>query len=460
MRKLRLLAALAAIVAVGCQQENFDEVVLPDNDTIAVEQSGFRSYDEALEIAENSIRLIEGKDVTRSTMKRRIIKNNVQTIRSNATRSGNTSDDPVAYVVNFEDNQGFAVIAANEQINPLIAVTESGNYTYGEPTGVEAFDDYMDNAISTLAIVYPPIILPDDPITPIIPTPAEYYEDVDIYNRVEPLLTTRWGQGGIHGAKYPNGHVLCAAVAVGQILAYHKKPTSIQMTHSNNTNVTIDWDGILDHDPTITYTEYVDYCHCGCNYDALGELLYEIGYRLSLYDQQFNPNITHVCDGSGYTASIESLLIDIGYYSAELDSFYVPYGDKYQIFRDLDSERPVIMYGESPNGDVGVGHVWIVDGYHEESSGQKHYITNPAYNSLHPVDGVSQYILHCSTVETTEMLHFNWGYDGHCNGWFTYGIFDLGSGVSYDNTGYWFDNNIDYDFSSYLYYIYDIKSWL
>ena len=38
------------------------------------------------------------------------------------------------YVFNFENNDGFSVIAANRAVDPVLAVAEKGNYTYGEPT--------------------------------------------------------------------------------------------------------------------------------------------------------------------------------------------------------------------------------------------------------------------------------------------------------------------------------------
>ena len=432
MKKLRLLAVLAAIVAVGCQQENFDEVVLPDNDTIAVEQSGFRSYDEALEIAENSIRLIEGKDVTRSTMKRRIIKNNVQTIRSNATRSGNTSDDPVAYVVNFEDNQGFAVIAANEQINPLIAVTESGNYTYGEPTGVEAFDDYMDNAISTLAIVHPPITLPDDPITP---TPGLIADTVDIFSRVDPLLTTRWDQGGIYGAYCPNGLCGCAATAFGQIMTYHRHPFSISYTFKSIPISTyLNWDNIAKHD----FGGYAsNVCSCGCNYSSIGNILREVGERFDMRYHTAEPSDESVWSGTN-NEDIAAGISTLGYQTPTLLNNFSD-SDRDLVFSNLDNHYPVIITGESQNS----GHAWVIDGYHNESSGLRYYKSNPLYDPHNPSSSQPEYVFFFSTVVTTRMYHYNWGNSGICNGWFNLGIYDMNNGVEYDlMNGYYGNYNL------------------
>lgn len=232
MRRFTIFA-LVAIVAISCQSDFVDvpQVNLPNKELEA--QKFVRSYEDALKIAEYSIRIVEGEEATRSTARRKINKNDIQTIRQSGTRSSTTNEDrTLAYVVNFEDNQGFAVIAADERIDPLIAVTEQGNYTYGEPTGIEPFDAYMDNAIETLAVIFPPTIpLPDDPITP---TPGIIVDTVDIYNRIDPLLHTNWGQNGIFGAKYSNGTVCCAAVALGQLVAYHQNPVYMQMTHSNN----------------------------------------------------------------------------------------------------------------------------------------------------------------------------------------------------------------------------------
>ena len=142
MKKLYLLLAFMAIVAVSCQKElvdnSFDEV----STTTEVVADNIRSYDEALAIAEEALLLLED-DSTRATSSRKIKRNEGQVVMSPATRSGETSEQPIMYIFNNENNEGFTIIAASKDEPSIIAVTDQGNYTYGVPTGVESFDLLM-----------------------------------------------------------------------------------------------------------------------------------------------------------------------------------------------------------------------------------------------------------------------------------------------------------------------------
>ena len=57
---------------------------------------------------------------------------NVETLRSRqfATRAtvDSLSIDTLLYFVNFADNQGFAVVAADKRTSPILALIDKGNY--------------------------------------------------------------------------------------------------------------------------------------------------------------------------------------------------------------------------------------------------------------------------------------------------------------------------------------------
>ena len=92
------------------------------------------------------------------------------------------------YVFNFENNDGFSVIAANRAVDPVLAVAEKGNYTYGEPTGVENFDFYMDAMAQSLAVIKPP------KFDTIRTTPKFKTVEVNESRSCDPLIPVRWGQ--------------------------------------------------------------------------------------------------------------------------------------------------------------------------------------------------------------------------------------------------------------------------
>ncbi len=447
MKKIRLFAALAAMVAVGCQQDFSDVATLQNETTFEEVADHIRSYDEALAIAEKSIDLLESKDNTRTT-KRRAIKGRGETVRLASTRSGVASDDPVVYIFNFEDNAGFSVVAADERHDPIVAVTESGNYTYGEPTGVDAFDEYMNNTIEVLSIILPPII---DPITP---TPGYIVDSVDIYNRVEPLLTTKWGQYGIYGISFDSGSVACATVATGQLVAFHKKPAVLQMTGTNNLFLSIPWTNILRHDNSFSSAYSETDCDCGCNYLSLSAVLYEIAYRhrQELIDLGVTgPWVTGPITGIGTDQSTLNVLRELGYSNATLVS-NISWNDnsiKNKIYDNLDVRRPLYIAGGTPPSS----HAWVIDGYHEEAFGVNYYVANPNYDPRFPVGGEPEYIFSHSTVERTELLHNNWGYGGACDGWFNYGVFDTSEAEEYDQENI---NLLDYNFLGNYGLIYNI----
>ena len=55
------------------------------------------------------------------------------------------SDEPLAYVVNYEDNAGYAILAANEDLPPIIGLGDNGNFSAAE------FVNYTQNGIEDLS---------------------------------------------------------------------------------------------------------------------------------------------------------------------------------------------------------------------------------------------------------------------------------------------------------------------
>ena len=149
MKRLLLSLAVVVVAAASCQKD----FVYNDNvkEKESVELTATRSYDEALKIAEDALSLLDGIE-TRSGKKRVIKSAEGQTVMRPVTRGSETTEEPIMYVFNNENDEGFTIVAADRSQQPLIAVTEQGNYTYGEPTGVEPFDLLMEDVATTLSI--------------------------------------------------------------------------------------------------------------------------------------------------------------------------------------------------------------------------------------------------------------------------------------------------------------------
>lgn len=91
-----------------------------------------------------------------------------------------------------------------------------------------------------------------------------------------------------------------------------------------------------------------------------------------------------------------------------------------------------------------LGHAWILDGYSRHEVTRKIYVSNPNYNPNIIYNPEPQYILDRTEVRDTKLLHFNWGWDGNCDGWFSYGCFQTNNAETYDDTTENNDKNRNY----------------
>ncbi len=406
------------MVAISCHREVevIDPMPSPSEDVTAeTTPLNVRTYDEALAIAEDALKMVDGDD-TRSANKRRIMRNSGQVVSLPVTRGGeDVGEQPIMYVFNNENNEGFTVVAADRSQQALVAVTERGNYTYGEPTGVEPFDDFMDNAISTLSIIGPPS-LPNPPIIDSLDSsPISYTVYYNEDQKVGPLLKTKWGQDGIYGTYCDNGIAGCVATALGQIMAYHKHPAYLTLSFiSDDVRQYFNWDRILTH--TQNYE-----CDCSAPHEQIGLLLREIGERVDMnYDNgESGTNITKV----------KNALPGMGYNSPSYLEFSNSYDILDEIMADIDNKKPVYMRGQT----LFSGHAWVVDGYHHYKNGYAVYSKNVIVNPEVPT--LDMYILEEYNVEEYDLLHFNWGWDGSCDGWFNVGCYKMNQAYKgrYDN---------------------------
>lgn len=440
MKKLFTLMVVVVAVATACQKEGLD-APKQSNETSTelaiVNSKTTRSYDEALKIAEDALQLVDGDD-TRATKRRVIKRTEGQTVMRSVTRGSEAAEEPIMYIFNNENDEGFTIIAANKDYEPLIAVTEYGNYTYGEPTGVEPFDNYMKDVVEAYSLI-PPIIPidpddPDDPDDPYIPEPGCIVDTVQ-YNHVEygPYLVTKWGQSGIYGSEASNGLAGCGPTAMAQIMAYHRRPSSLEITYTfREPDLELNWDELIEHYSGIGYSGLNGwYCNCGCDYETLSKLMREIGHRAgaSYNDGQTSTDEYDIRDGFNnlnYTATVNNDLV------FEITSWHSTV--KSDIISDLSNRKPLIMCGV----DDDEGHAWVVDGYMKHDHKFDYYFQN--YDTTDPSD----YVYSHSNENHYEVLHFNWGWNGRCDGWFSHGCLRTNNAMDYDDDS--LNNNIDYNF--------------
>lgn len=440
MRKILVLLVLATCYVVSCQKDVYVTSCQDVEDDHVV--SCTRSYSEALELAEEALTLLDGNS-TRSAKRRRINSEDGQVVMRPLTRNGEEGDMPIMYIFNHENDEGFTIIAADRSQQALIAVTEQGSYTYGVLTGVEPFDLYMEKVASQLMNFPDPAPFPDDPV---VPAPLFLIDTVEFsHSRVDAMLTTKWGQGGIYGRLCPNGLSGCSNTAAVQIMAYHRHPASLTLTYLDAgfpLTISIDWDGILHHSQGFGSYDAMSgsyFCDCGCNYGQISHIMREIGHRANT---DYDPT------GSGAEEpAIRDVLQNLGF-GHPIHVENITFSDYQEvIFDELDNGNPLYVSGFR---DDNWGHAWVIDGY--EHTGY----TLDYYRLLSTSGSVPRYIYdHTDEVERN-LLHFNWGWNGSCDGWFGYGVFAPGNGNDYDDDS--IDNSREYNYNLWINLVYKIDN--
>ncbi len=212
---------------------------------------------------------------------------------------------------------------------------------------------------------------------------------------VEPMITAMWAQGCYYNALCPEdhngpcGHVLtgCAATAMGMIMHYWNYPMQGSGTHTytpvgypeqsvNFGETAYDWANMSDQLTENATQEEID---------AISTLLWHCGVSVNT---RYNASVSTV-----FAELIPNALINCFNYS---DEIYFPTNIVYDenlplwiamLKNDLCCGRPILYLGVNPND----GHAWVCDG-----------------------------------IDSQDLLHFNWGWGGQNNGYYS-----LYAGIGY-----------------------------
>ncbi len=317
------------------------------------------------------------------------------------TKSCDSSQDTLLYVFNFAGNSGFSIISASNDVQPILAVIEAGNYVAGEPTGNGAFDLYMDNLIEELSTRAP------------APELYSWYEYVQDGETVSPKVSVNWGQTNIYGQYCPNYISGCGATAVAQIMTYYRHPDSFVATcamgsdYSIGDTIQLDWNLINTH-----VSSHTDSKTCTSVHNNIGALLREIGHQVNM---SYGTN-----SSSAYLSDIHDAFEYFGYTTTADNSPSIS-----TIKNAVKTNGPVFMYGRDSVADV--GHFWVIDGYKDYEYYRYRY-ERAMGNGSEPI--VTQITL----MEEAHSLHINWGWNGNYNGYFAFGIYDVSEADSYDGS--------------------------
>lgn len=316
--------------------------------------------------------------------------------------------DTLMYVFNYDNNEGFAIVNADVRMDPFICVTESGSFTGEGNTGNPAFDSYLED-VKEIIFMSRFVDEPLEPIDSLKFDPIPYKYKVNRYEGsfVLPLLSTKWGQQDIYGAYCPNLISGCVATAVGQIMAFHQYPstlvTSVAMgNYAQGESISLHWYYVNSH-----VTIHVGNKPCTPYHSEISALLRDVGNQVGM---SYNPG-----SSSAFSANVPNALQHYGYTAGALVDANVS-----TIKASLDNHRPVYMRGTSATS----GHAWVADGYKD------YLLYEDTYAQAYPNPGY--YLVSSTLIEEVHALHINWGWNGTCNGYFNFNIYNTANAFSYD----------------------------
>ena len=291
-----------------------------------------------------------------------------------STRSAsgqNGLPDTLIYIVNFENDNGYAILSADARLDEdIYCITEKGRLTIED---LEQTYAYLSSSSDSSGMEHAIIDFPDPGLPPVIDDIIR--DDLDDIRFIEdgefdvqpggsktilygPLLKTKWGQ------KAPFN----VAIAAAQIILHNRV--------ANNTifnGYECDWDTM----ETVRNYKTPDQLGEAEARTQVANFVFEIG-------KDYNCNIDYGKKGSsGFINGIKRTFENFGYSNVEKS---IGLGNKVQdkIFECLSQGYPVPVTG----ADGFSGHAWVIDG-----------IFNHYY-------------------------HINWGWRGQSDGYYKIGIFN------------------------------------
>lgn len=304
--------------------------------------------------------------------------------------SGKNGSEPSFYVVNF-NSEGFVIVAGDDRVQPILAFSDEGAFvSENMPDHIRFFlDGYTDEIQYTIdnqqeisadiqqqwdALISESHVLPKDGNVVVGPLLGNnQWNQTKYYNNLCPADATGNAAYGGHAA------VGCGALVMGQVMRYWRYPATGTGSHSYNSSnygtLSANFGATTYHYESMPYRLIVSNHPDSC-VDAIATLLYHCGVAVNM---NYGPSAS-VANSNKIVAALST------YFRYPATVQYIERGSLPSsrwlnyLKGELDEGAP-FMYGGS--GSYG-GHVWTCDGYRDDN-----------------------------------YFHFNWGWGGQQNGYFT-----------------------------------------
>lgn len=369
---LKKLYIIISILFFGCNSQLDSIFCYQNNEYYNGHRTLIVSKEEAAEYIQDF--LSESNLYSRSVNSHRKVKEIYTWKKQKEIIQNSASEDPAFYVIQFENNMGYAIISADKRTDDrLYAIIDEGTFSptifenidgasdytktleYLYSKQIEKFNNEAINSIEVLTITENNPIITDEWKTVF---------------RLDPLIKVNWGQYAPYnkfcitdsGQQSLTG---CVPVAIAQIMSYHKYPTSYA-------NHNYSWNNITSTTSISTNSPYSD-----CVAHLMSDIGRIMGTKYHPTYASTHTNNANMCfDSMGYSNSGTALMnLDINKLTMSL-----LYG------------CPVLMRGNTAGGNGG-GHAWVVDGI----------LTRKTDNL---------------TYKTQAFIHCNWGWNATANGYY------------------------------------------
>lgn len=302
----------------------------------------------------------------------------------------------VLYAINFANNEGYVIVSADDRAKAVVAFVESG--TYNGVNNEQAAYKYQIEEYSK-QLYY--IIQNQIPSTKEIQAQwAKYSKPLSskgTASSIGPLLTTIWSQGCFYNDSTPTaaggpcGHVVtgCVATAMAQVMNYHNFPNIGSGSHSYYSNyglITANY-GITNY-PWNLMADTLNSSSTSAEVAAVAQLMSHCGIAVEM---MYSPGSSGAYSDDAARAFVSFFNYDDGLYLYQKNNFADSIWDN-MIRAEIDSLRPV-YYDGSGSG----GHAFVCDGY-----------------------------------QAGDYFHFNWGWSGSHNGYYTLANLNPG-GMNFSN---------------------------
>lgn len=401
MKKLISLSIILTLIIAGCTDT--DDVIPTDIPQMELTSKN-RTVGDAIKIA-NQLLTADSQTQSRSGITPKSI-SDVHIITDMQSRSG--SADTLFYALDIEDEGGFYIIAAPKTIDPVFAIVDEGSFNDPDNLDNKPYQYQLEQIKNYISSGIGGVI--DEPRIPIDLRPYEYWDTIDINQRIDPIVQVTWNQSWPENIYAPNKVAGCVPIAIAQLLSAIELPPKMYYSFENKDipSETIDWREIKKHKrsmKTLTDSDfdtnyYCTDCSLGqANYthQTIGRIVREIG-EIAEADYK-----SYIIDGELVrltNASASKIASTIQYLTGRN---YTSSGNSISsAFYNICNQKGIaIVWSDS--------HAWIADGIINIRNEITYYEFDPLINDYHS-----------TTIKNiqTKLIHYNWGWGGNCNGFF------------------------------------------